>query len=273
MLKYDVVIVGAGLNGLVAALALGGLHCRRPLSVAVIDRVHPLTFAANGHDSRASALTAATQVMMKALGVWDQLLPFAQNMNNIIVTDAGTVERRPSLLSFSVDQESRAPAALVENAIIFRALMDQIAQSPHVEIIAPQQIAEFKFGPGLAGIVLQNGEQLKASLIVGADGRRSATRAAAGIGFEGWDYPQSAITLTVGHALPHNGRAQEHFTSTGVFAILPLKDDRSSIVWTEPHQTAKDICAFPDDQFLRVLSEKFGSQLGKLSLLSPRSQR
>ena len=270
MLKFDVLIVGAGLNGLVAALALGGTRCRRPLKVGVVDRVHPRQFAANSHDSRASALTAATQTMLQVLGVWEKLSPLAQNMTNIIVTDSNTTEQKPSLLSFSINDKTQAPAALIENAHIFKALLAEIEQSPSIEILAPHHITAFQFGPGLANITLQNGQILKANLIVGADGRGSPTRIAAGIDFDGWDYAQSAITLTVGHELPHNGRAEEHFGPTGVFAILPLLGQRSSLVWTEPHKTAQQICALPDDQFLNLLCEKFGTHLGELSLLSPR---
>jgi 2-octaprenyl-6-methoxyphenol hydroxylase len=269
MLKYDVLIVGAGLNGLVAALALGGRNCQTPLKVAVVDRIHPDGFAANTHDSRASALTAATQSMLQVLKVWDALLPFAQNMSEIIVTDAKTVEQRPSLLSFAA-KEKESPAALVENALIFKTLLNEIANCPQIEILAPEEIAEFHFGPGLARVQLKSGQELKTNLIVGADGRKSPTRAAAGIAFEGWDYPQSAITLTVGHALWHEGRAEEHFSPTGVFAILPLTGKRSSIVWTEPHSEAQRICALSDEDFLAALTKKFGTHLGQLHLLSPR---
>lgn len=270
MLKFDVLIVGAGLNGLVAALALGGARCRRPLRVAVVDRVHPAQFAANTHDSRASALTAATQTMLQVLGVWDKLSPLAQNMTDIIVTDSNTTEKKLSLLSFSTGDKTQAPAALIENAHIFKALLAAIDESPSIDILAPHHITGFQFGPGLASLTLKNGEVLKANLIVGADGRGSPTRIAAGIDFDGWDYPQSAITLTVGHELPHLGRAEEHFGPTGVFAILPLQGNRSSIVWTEPHHTAQQICALADEEFLTVLSEKFGGHLGQLTLASPR---
>ncbi len=270
MQKFDVLIVGAGLNGLVAALALGGAQCRSPLRVGVVDRTHPAQFAANTHDSRASALTAATQTMLGVLGIWETLLPFAQNMNDIIVTDSKSTDQRPSLLTFSTRDETQSPAALIENAQIFKALLEEIGRSPSIDIMAPHSISGFHFGPGLASITLESGEILKANLIIGADGRGSPTRLAAGIDFEGSDYPQSAITLTVGHELPHQGRAEEHFGSTGVFAILPLMGNRSSIVWTEPHEVAKHICASADDEFLAALSEKFGNHLGKLSVLSPR---
>ena len=87
---------------------------------------------------------------------------------------------------------------------------------------------------------------------------------------QGWDYSQSAITLTVEHELPHDGTAEEHFTPTGVFAVLPLVGNRSSLVWTDTHDRAKKLCALPDDQFLVELEHKFGSHRGKLTLASAR---
>ncbi len=270
MMKYDVLMVGAGLNGLTTALAMGGRRCRTPLRVALVDRVDPVGFAINRHDSRASAITTATQAMMRGLGVWDMLQPQAQNMTKITVTDSTHPNLRPSLLTFLADDESDAPAALIENATIFQALLSEVAASPTITLMAPVQISAVQFGPGLARLILESGEDLTASLIIGADGRNSPTRVASGIGFEGWDYPQSAITLTVGHDLPHQGQAEEHFTPSGVFAILPLKGNRASLVWTEPHARAQEICALPDAEFLAVLSQQFGSHRGPLQILSPR---
>jgi 2-octaprenyl-6-methoxyphenol hydroxylase len=65
----------------------------------------------------------------------------------------------------------------------------------------------------------------------------------------GWNYGQSAIVINVSHERSHNGRAVEHFLPAGPFAILPLKGNRSSIVWTETAAEAKRLAALPDDAF------------------------
>src|SRR6201999_2950294 len=74
---------------------------------------------------------------------------------------------------------------------------------------------------------------VSASLLVAADGAKSRVREQAGIASHGWNYGQSAIVTTVAHERPHNGRAEEHFLPAGPFAILPLQNNRYSIVWTE----------------------------------------
>jgi 2-octaprenyl-6-methoxyphenol hydroxylase len=91
---HDVIVIGAALNGLAAALALGGRNARRPLEVVVVDAKDPRGFATNSFDGRASAITAAARRMFEALGVWQQVSHEAQPMTDIIVTDSATPARR-----------------------------------------------------------------------------------------------------------------------------------------------------------------------------------
>ncbi len=269
MERFDVIVLGAGLNGLATALALGGRKCRVPLKVVMVDRGDP-ALSASKHidiDSRASALTHATQEMMRGLGVWDGISSHLQPMHGIVVSDAKDGTPRDTLLSF-LFAKGEPTSAMIENVILMRALLEEIAQSPSIKMLPNETVTNFKFGPGKAVIELTNGLSLKADLIVGAEGRASPSRVASGIKMTGWDYPHSAITLTVGHRLPHNGRAEEHFTEHGVFAILPLTGNRSSIVWTEPHAKAVAICASAEAEFKLALERQFGDHLGPLTVLS-----
>jgi 2-octaprenyl-6-methoxyphenol hydroxylase len=268
--KYDIAIIGAGMNGLVAALALAGKSTKQPLTVAVIDRIDPHKFAQSLYDSRASALTAATQTMFQTLDIWNAVAPHAQNMEKIIVTDSKLGEARPSLLSFTEVSGLKPAAAMVENRFIFSSLLSEIEKSGKIQLITDQNIGNIEYGPGLAKIQFENRKSVKASLVIGADGRNSLSRNKAGLEMSGWDYAQSAITLTVEHDHPHGGEAEEHFTPTGVFAILPLTGNRSSLVWTENHVEATRLHGLDDAEFLHELSLRFGDQRGKISLGSAR---
>jgi 2-octaprenyl-6-methoxyphenol hydroxylase len=110
-----------------------------------------------------------------------------------------------------------------------------------------------------------------ARLLVAADGIRSRLRALAGIKTVTWSYPQTAIVATVRHERPHGGVAVEHFLPGGPFAILPLKGNRSSLVWTERADDAAKLVASDDFVFLIELERRFGHRLGALELAGPRA--
>ena len=119
-------------------------------------------------------------------------------------------------------------------------------------------------------MTLADGTTLRASLIVAADGRNSPAREAAGIRLVGWPYDQMGLVATVEHELPHNGRAEEHFTPSGPFAILPLPGNRSSLVWSERTEEAERMLALPLDAFEDELKLRFGTHLGAVKLISGR---
>ena len=111
---------------------------------------------------------------------------------------------------------------------------------------------------------------ISARLLVAADGAHSSIREQAGIKTSGWDYGQSGIVTTVAHERDHHGRAEEHFLPAGPFAILPLKGNRSSIVWTEEAREAARIVALSDEEFHAELERRFGLHLGEIKAVGGR---
>ena len=108
--RFDVIVVGAALNGLTAGLALGGHKVRRPLSVAIVDIRDPRQRSSADNDARASAITASSKRMFGVLGVWDHVGQHAQEMREIIVTDGAGHDDRPVLLQFG---EAASSASMV----------------------------------------------------------------------------------------------------------------------------------------------------------------
>ncbi len=270
--RSDIIIAGAALNGLAAAVALGGAQLRRPLQVTVIDAKDPRGFSSSGFDGRASAITASARRMFEALSVWSEIVPEAQAMQEIVVTDARLgAKARPILLHFGEEEMRGAPSAhMVENRYLYGALLSSATASPHITFVTGHAAKDFRFGPGLAEVTLDDGDVLKSSLIVAADGRNSAARAAAHIDLVGWNYDQIGIVTTVEHDLPHGGRAEEHFTPSGPFAILPLPGNRSSLVWTETEADAQRILSLDDTEFLAELRRRFGDRLGAVGQVGGR---
>jgi 2-octaprenyl-6-methoxyphenol hydroxylase len=124
-------------------------------------------------------------------------------------------------------------------------------------------------------VALQDGRKLAAPLLVGADGRNSTTREAAGINIARWKYDHQAIVSVIRHLRPHDHVAYEIFYPTGPFALLPMNDDsaghRSAIVWSVPQEDAAGWLALSDDDFAAEAGIAMGGFLGEIAMLAPRS--
>jgi 2-octaprenyl-6-methoxyphenol hydroxylase len=263
----DVVIAGGGGVGLSLAVAIR--HADRRASVVVVDG-RPAGAAAN--DARASAIAGAARRMLTRLGVWHHLADTAEPIREMVVTDSKLADvARPTFLTFDGDVEPGEPFAhMVPNGAMAAAL-EKTAEELGVVLVAPDWVADFAEDAGGVDVVLGSGGRIRASLLVAADGARSKLRGLAGIGVVRHDYGQSGIVTTVAHERPHEGRAVEHFLPGGPFAILPLKGNRSSIVWTEPTPEAERLVRLDDFTFEVELERRFGRLLGQPRPVGPRA--
>src|SRR5690606_3512431 len=139
-----------------------------------------------------------------------------------------------------------------------------------IDIVEGVPVEGFTPGPAFTVVHLGDGTPVETRLLIAADGVRSRLRDMAGIRTVRWDYGQSGIVCTVAHERPHNGRAEEHFLPSGPFAILPLKGNRSSIVWTERTPDAERLVAENDLVFEQELESRFGLKLGEIRAEGPR---
>jgi 2-octaprenyl-6-methoxyphenol hydroxylase len=262
--KTDVLIAGGGFAGLTLAIAL-----RQALGpsfgVTVAD---PALGVSHAGDERASAIVAAARRLFETIGVWEAVAGDAQPILDMVVTDSRLADAmRPVFLTFAGEVEPGEPFAhMIENRFLIDALMAQAA-AEGVTLIS-RAMNGTTDGLRALGVTADIG--VTARLLVAADGARSTIRALAGIGTHGWDYPQSAIVTTVAHERDHGGRAEEHFLPAGPFAILPLKGNRSSIVWTELKGEAERIVALPDDEFHAELEQRFKLHLGDIKAVGGR---
>ncbi|MGV1015180.1 MAG: FAD-dependent monooxygenase [Methyloceanibacter sp.] len=265
--SYDVAIAGGGLIGRTLALALARL-APQGFRIALVDAEPPDAGIA---DARASALSAATKNLLSVLGLWPELATNAQAIESIDITDSPLhAGLRPFLLGFDDELKEGGPGVyMVENADLQRALAATVAEEPSIDIFAPNTITDFASDAFRVVATLASGNEIEAPLIVAADGKRSRLREQAGIKCVSWSYPQTGIVTTVAHAKPHHGRAVQHFLPAGPFAILPLKGNRSSIVWTEDQSRAETIMAAHKEGFLDELTTRFGHRLGEITLAGP----
>jgi 2-octaprenyl-6-methoxyphenol hydroxylase len=261
--QRSIVIGGGAFAGLGLALALRqGLGPDIPIVVA-----DPAFAMKPSRDPRASAIVAACRRLFEVIGVWDQVADTAQPILDMVVTDSRLEDAtRPIFLTFGGEVEPGEPFAhMVENRRLIDALVAR-ADSEGIELSAVA-VSTYDSNPEGTRVTLSDGRAIDASLLIAADGARSKLRERAGIATHGWDYDQSGIVVTVGHERDHHGRAEEHFLPAGPFAILPVKGNRSSLVWTESRREAARIIELPDNEFQTELEARFGLHLGDIKAL------
>jgi 2-octaprenyl-6-methoxyphenol hydroxylase len=267
--RFDIVICGGSFVGLALARALSIL-APGAYSIALIEQ-HPLSVPNGRLDSRTVALTAAVKAMLEVIGIWSALADRAQPIVRIELTDS-TLEApiRPPLLGLdSKETPSGEPTAyIVENADLLRALFSTLNGAGDVSFFAPDSISGFETTDGDVEIRLRSDATLNASLLIAADGRNSKLRQMAGIQTADWPSDKVGIVATMGIELPHAGVARQHFLPAGPFAILPMTNNRVSIVWTEEAAVARRILGLNSNEVLEELSRRFGPELGALTLLS-----
>ena len=267
-LKVDAIVVGGGMAGATMGLAL----VRGGLSVAVIERQAPPAFRDPTFDGRTSAIAYGSAKVFEGIGIWSELEPLAQPIHDIRVAD-GTPWEGPSSLFLHYDHRELGDSPLgyiLENRDIRDVLLREAAAAGTLHLLAPAAVEQAERDVGGASVTLANGQRLSARLIIGADGRNSPLREAAGIRATRFGYPQTAIVCTVVHERPHAGVAVELFLPSGPFAMLPMTEQRSSIVWSEKNDVARDMLALDDESFHYELHRRFGDWLGEIRIEGPR---
>ncbi|MDW3224041.1 MAG: FAD-dependent monooxygenase [Paracoccaceae bacterium] len=264
----DIIIVGGGLNGPALALALASAG----QSVTLID-VLPLKTRKNaGFDGRSYALALTSARLMQALDIWDAIEEHAQPMLDIKVSDGHAGEGpSPFFMHFDHAEIEEGPMGyMVEDRHLRPALLNAVKKVKMIRQINEDPVVAQKINT--TGVVahLASGKTIQGKLLVGCDGRGSGTAQRAGISRVGWGYDQTALVCALNHALPHNGVAHQFFMPAGPLAILPLKGNRSSIVWSETTENAQNINTMSDADYLNVLRPRFGSFLGDISLAGAR---
>ncbi|CAH0309198.1 FAD-dependent monooxygenase [Roseomonas sp. CECT 9278] len=271
-LDVSVAIIGAGPVGatLAATLAAAGV------SVAVVDAAPLPPMELPEFDGRAYAIALSSKRLLDAAGIWDRLPETPCPILGIRVADGRPGEAAsPLSLHFDHAEVGEEPFGwMVEARALRVALNARLPQAPGLHVFAPAQ-AQVERAPDGAVVRLSGGGVVKARLVVGAEGRNSPLRRAAGIPAARLDYHSMGIVGAVAHEKPHHGVALEQFLPHGPFAQLPMNGipghpNVSAIVWTERTAIARAALALDDAAYGRQIAARMGGHLGAVTPIGRR---
>lgn len=253
----EIAIVGGGLAGLVAALALR----RTGRSVALIA-------PPRAPDRRTTALLGESVATMKRLGLWPSLADAAQPLRGIRIVDAtDRLIRAPEVLFRASEIGADAFGYNVPNETMLAALDEAIAAAGVLRIEAAATGVSHDHGAVTIKTPLGD---LRTLLVVAADGRKSTIREAAGIGFEvSHNDDQAALVCNLRHAAPHDDISTEFHTPRGPFTLVPLPGRRSALVWVMDGSNAEQLRTLPADALAAEIERMARSFLGPMGLDGP----
>ena len=248
------VVVGRGPAGLMAAIALavGGTQ-------TLLVGIRPAK-----PDNRTTALLADSVTALDTLGVWSLCRAKAAPLKVMrIVDDTGRLWRAPEVRFDASEIGLDAFGYNIENRHLIDAMEERARNLSGLQIVDGEVLAIKPERDGVA-IDLKDGATYRAPIAIGADGRNSICRSAAGIDMDERDYPQVAITLCVRHSRPHQDKSTEFHTPNGPFTLVPLPDNRSSLVWVVDPETADDLASLEDVELSAEIERASYSILGRI---------
>ncbi|MBE5182206.1 2-octaprenyl-6-methoxyphenyl hydroxylase [Vibrio parahaemolyticus] len=267
MKQYDVVIAGGAMAGATLALAIEHLS-RGALRVAVVEPFKAQSDQHPGFDSRSIALSYGTVNLLRHLELWSAIEPFSTPIEHIHVSDrshAGMTD----ITKHDVGVE--ALGYVVELADVGRVYQELLTHSTAIDLYCPDSAKHITRTQENVTIELASGELLNAKLLVAADGAVSQCCQQIGLELSEHDFDQVAVIANIVTQEPHQGRAFERFTENGPVALLPMSDNRMSLVWCLRPDEAQIVMELSESEFLERLQQDFGWRLGAMQKVGLRA--
>ncbi|WP_274035820.1 2-octaprenyl-6-methoxyphenyl hydroxylase [Vibrio parahaemolyticus] len=267
MKQYDVVIAGGAMAGATLALAIEHLS-QGALRVAVVEPFKAQSDQHPGFDSRSIALSYGTVNLLRHLELWSAIEPFSTPIEHIHVSDrshAGMTD----ITKHDVGVE--ALGYVVELADVGRVYQELLTHSTAIDLYCPDSAKHITRTQENVTLELASGELLNAKLLVAADGAVSQCCQQIGLELSVHDFDQVAVIANIVTQEPHQGRAFERFTENGPVALLPMSDNRMSLVWCLRPDEAQIVMELSESEFLERLQQDFGWRLGAMQKVGLRA--
>ena len=265
-MDVDLIIVGGGLAGNCLALSLQNTD----LKIAIIEAQSRQTLDGAALGDRALALAAGTVDALRSLDLWAGISHAATPIEKIHVSDQGHFGKT----HLSAKKENVPALGYVIAARDLEChIANHVAERQNITVLYSTRVAGIISDENAVFVSLKSAQEsmnLRAKLVVGADGGNSSVRQLLNITQHRTDYGQSAIVTTISTSRLHQNVAYERFTSSGPLALLPLGTHHCAVVWTRKSDEAQALMQGSEADFIAQLQQCFGYRLGELTLSAPR---
>lgn len=268
MKQYDIVVVGAGIIGCAAALALAK---NTSLSIALLE-ANSLSFThePNQNNPRVSAISLASKKILHELSIWNEA--FSQKSSPYTHMHVWDGEKSSEIYFDSREVNESALGYIVEDGLIRSSLLAELKKYSQVELLFPHKLTMINRNADDRLEIITDHSTFKTHLLIAADGANSIVRDKLNITLKTWDYGHTAMVTTVQTTLSHQQTARQVFLSDGPLAFLPLADPFTcSIVWSTSPEHIQQLQALNDEEFAETLSLQIQDKLGVIKKVETRS--
>jgi 2-octaprenyl-6-methoxyphenol hydroxylase len=251
---YEAIVIGGGPVGLATTVALAQAN----VSVTLVAARRPYP------DNRTTALLGGSVEFLQRLDVWRRCESQATALRTMrLVDNTGRLIRAPEVRFTSDEIGLDAFGYNIENRILLEALEARAAELDQI-VRCDDEAETVEADASGVTVLTRQGVALRTQLAVGADGRQSICRDAAGIGVKRRRLQQAALTFNIGHARPHHNTSTEFHTPEGPCVFVPLSGNRSSVVWVASPTEAERLMALSDDDMSVAAERMMHSILGRV---------
>jgi len=258
---FDVAVVGAGLVGLAAAIALAEQGKR----IVLVDAKERAGYTSSTWDARIYAITPSTEAFLKALGVW--AFVNAARINPVKAMALWHEGASDSLNLLADDANLDKLACIVENNQLMHALWERV-DALDVTMVLGSPCTDIEYQDDTVVVDLVNGQQISASLLVAADGVNSFVRQQLGLATNDKDFDQVALVANYVVEKAHGNIARQWFSPHETLALLPLPQQQVSMVWALETERAKQLLSLSEESLAEQVEVQARGQLGQLKAAS-----
>ena len=268
-IKTDILVVGAGMAGLMATVAF----TKAGFKVICIDAKKLISY--EKEDTRTTAILEPGIKLLKYSNIWNKIRDYAQPLNTLKIANIENNEQQiDEIVEFHASEVSVQQFGYnIPNKLFINSLLKFLENENNCQMIWGKSVTKIISRSKESIVCLSEGTKITTRLIIASDGRNSAVRELHQIKIKKIEYGQTALSFTIKHSLPHNNTSSEVYKSGGPCTLVPLKNKnhqsfQSSVIWMEATQNAIEISKKSESEFNTTLRNRIGNIVGDCILNS-----